>query len=263
MEDCLSTPDGRKITRLIVHGGGGRMGERVCALAMDDADVSLTAVVARGPRADLLRASTRSADTQTPRIVDSIGFLGEYRADVVVDFSSSDGTMSAVELARAADAALLVGTTGLGEEVVAALRREAARRAVLVAPNTSLGVAVLAELVGRAARSLTGYDMAIVESHHSAKRDAPSGTAKRLADAARRAGAPLQDDQILSLRGGDVVGEHVVRFAGPGEYVELTHRATSRDVFARGALRAAKWLHGRGPGWWTMEDALGIATVRG
>jgi 4-hydroxy-tetrahydrodipicolinate reductase len=184
---------------------------------------------------------------------------GVVAADVVIDFSSDSGALRALEAAERLGASLLVGTTALTEPTLAALRRGSESRAVLVSANTSLGVAVLAALVREAAAALgTGFAGAIVEAHHSAKKDAPSGTARRLADAARRAGAPLRDDQIVSVRGGDVVGEHTVRFAGPGEYIELTHRATTRDVFAVGALRAAKWLHGREPGWWAMEDVLGL-----
>ncbi|MBC8106802.1 MAG: 4-hydroxy-tetrahydrodipicolinate reductase, partial [Anaerolineae bacterium] len=110
------------------------------------------------------------------------------------------------------------------------------------------------------ARSLgAGYDISIVEAHHNKKKDAPSGTALRLAKAIEQSGTHVKSDQIVAMRGGDVVGEHTIRFAGEGEYVELTHRATSRDVFAHGALRAAVWLAHREPGWYTMEDVLGIA----
>jgi 4-hydroxy-tetrahydrodipicolinate reductase len=178
---------------------------------------------------------------------------------VVIDFSSDAGTHQALEAAQRSGAALLVGTTALQPATRDLLRAESSRRAVLLAPNTSLGVAALADLVRRAAAALSDFDCSIVEAHHNQKKDAPSGTALRLAQAARDAGARLPDEQVVAIRGGDVVGEHTVRFAGQGEYIELTHRATSRDLFVRGALHAAAWLHGRQPGWWTMEDALGFA----
>jgi 4-hydroxy-tetrahydrodipicolinate reductase len=125
-----------------------------------------------------------------------------------------------------------------------------------------MGVAVLAAAV-RTVAGLLGseYECSIVEAHHSKKKDAPSGTALRLAKAAREGGSALRDDQILAVRGGDVIGEHTVRFAGSGEYIEMTHRATSRDLFAMGALRAARWIAGRSPGWYTMEDVLGVGAV--
>src|SRR6185436_3136290 len=102
------------------------------------------------------------------------------------------------------------------------------------------------------------YRCSIVEAHHAAKKDAPSGTAIRLAKAARDAGANLPDDQILSIRGGDVIGEHTVRLSGPGEYIELTHRATTRDLFARGALQCAAWLREKPAGWYSVQDVVGL-----
>jgi 4-hydroxy-tetrahydrodipicolinate reductase len=235
------------------------MGARLCALARHDPSLALVGAAERAGDASIGR---ECAGEGSPRIAQTPSFSGGFHADVVVDFSSDDGALAALALASSCGAALLVGTTGLTRPTLDALRAASRDRAVLVAANTSLGVAVLADLVARAATNLPGYDVSIVEAHHSAKKDAPSGTAKRLAQAARDAGAPLQDDRVLSIRGGDVIGEHTVRFAGPGEYLELTHRATSRDVFARGALRAAKWLHARTAGWFTMEDVLGIGAGR-
>jgi 4-hydroxy-tetrahydrodipicolinate reductase len=121
----------------------------------------------------------------------------------------------------------------------------------------SLGVAVMARLSRLAATALgKAYHCSIVESHHINKKDAPSGTALRLADACREGGALLPDDQVLAIRGGDVIGEHTVRFAGTGEYLELTHRATTRDLFALGALRAASWIVGKPPGLYSIEDVV-------
>ncbi len=245
-------------TRLVIHGAAGRVGSRLCALARLDPACQLVGAfeydgsplagqaVPGGDTPDTLRFSTSVADAPA--------------CDVVIDFSSDDGARRALSIAERSGAALLVGTTALSPHTLDAIRRAAERRAVLVAANTSLGVAVLSHLVRDAARLLgPGFACSIVEAHHAAKQDAPSGTAKRLAEAARASGASLRDDQLVSIRGGDVVGEHTVRFAGPGEYLELIHRATTRDVFALGALRAARWLHGRPPGWWTIEDVLGLS----
>lgn len=240
------------------------MGARLCALAQEDPSFDLVgAVEARGSAAIGTPAGAgvgpAARGDRAVRVSDSSGFLRGFRADVVIDFSSEAGTREALAIARACGAALLVGTTALGAEALSALRAASGAGAVLVAANTSLGVGVLASLVTRAAAALPGYEVSIVEAHHSGKKDAPSGTAKRLAEAVRAGGGAMRDDQVLAMRGGDVVGEHTVRLAGAGEYVELTHRATSRDVFVRGALSAAAWLHGRAPGWYTMEDVLGIA----
>lgn len=251
----MSTRPDANPTRIIIFGASGRVGARLCALAQSDRSFALVGAVSRATDSPQHPALPTSARAVT---ADSTGVFGVSSADVVIDFSSDAGTRSALTLASRIGAALLVGTTALSPSTLAALREASLNSAVLVAPNTSLGVAALAALVNRAASMLAAFDCSIVEAHHSAKKDAPSGTAIRLASAARTGGASLPDAQIVSIRGGDVVGEHTVRFAGPGEYIELTHRATSRDVFARGALRAAAWLRGRAPGWWTMEDVLGL-----
>lgn len=248
-------------TRVIVVGAGGRMGSRVRALASADGAFALVGALVRGGPP---RVGEGVAPADAPGVArgaavkngDSAAIFGRSCADVVIDFSSESGVRDAIAVARRVGCALLVGTTGLSAETIAALRAESSARAVLVAANTSLGVAALCDLVRRASAVLTAYDCSIVESHHNQKKDAPSGTALRLAEAARLGGSAAP--QVVSLRGGDVVGEHTVRFAGAGEYVELTHRATSRDLFARGALHAAAWLKGRTAGWWTMEDVLGM-----
>lgn len=225
------------------------MGARIIALAREEACEVVASCDRRGAGA------SGAGGAEVARV----GALAQAPegVEVLVDFTSPAGTLEALKWAVFKGVPLLVGTTGLDEDALRAAREGASRTAVLVAPNTSLGVAVLADAVARAARRLgASYACSIVEAHHDKKKDAPSGTAKRLASAARSGGGQLRDDQILAIRGGDVVGEHTVRFAGAGEYLEFTHRATSRDLFARGALRAARWLRGRGPGWYTIEDTL-------
>jgi 4-hydroxy-tetrahydrodipicolinate reductase len=245
-------------TSLIVHGATGRMGARIVALASEDPSVRIVGAVARAgsPRLGTESGAPGVRIAIAPNDSDMAGFQG-----VLIDFSSDEGAMHAAALARGARCALLVGTTGLSERTIAALRETAAVCPVLLAPNTSLGVAVAAKIISELARALgPGFECSIVEAHHNRKKDAPSGTAIRLAVAVRSAGHELRDDQVVSIRGGDVIGEHTVRFAGPGEYIELTHRATTRDLFALGAIRAAKWLSQRRPGWYTIEDTLGIAS---
>ncbi len=130
----------------------------------------------------------------------------------------------------------------------------------MIAPNTSLGAAVLAHLAAEAARLLgSAYQVTLIETHHAAKRDAPSGTALRIAEALRRdAGVDLSPERIHAIRTGDVVGEHTVELAAAGERLRLCHIATTRDLFARGALEAAAWLIGRPPGLYTMEELAGL-----
>lgn len=173
--------------------------------------------------------------------------------DVAIDFSLPDGFDPLLALCRQRGAALVSGTTGLADAQREALAAAATDIAVLWAANFSLGVAVLEELVERAAGALAGWDCDIVETHHVHKKDAPSGTALALGVAVGSGGA---EPRYASLRAGDVVGEHLVQFTGAGERIELVHRATSRDVFARGALLAASRLRGRDPGAWRLRDLL-------
>lgn len=247
-------------TPIIVFGATGRTGSRVCALANERAEFPLLARVSRGASSANAPAPSPGARNDltplsTSNTQDLLRFKGIARA--IIDFSSEQGTLAASRASVDLGCAHLVATTALGSETLATLREASTRVPVLVAPNTSLGVSVLARLATQAARSLgSDYEVSIVEAHHSRKKDAPSGTALRLADAVRLGGMELKPDQVLAMRGGDVIGEHTIRFAGPGEYLELTHRATTRDLFALGALNAAAWLAQRPPGWYTLDNML-------
>ena len=197
-------------------------------------------------------------------------------ADIAIDFSQPHATRANIAACRAARKPLLIGTTGFAADVPEAELDAAAREIpLLVAPNTSLGVALLTELVRRAARALPPeFDIEVVEAHHRMKRDAPSGTALALARAAgdgrglppadavaamsaARVGPRRQGEiGFAVVRGGDIVGEHTVLFAGPGEELRLTHRAGDRAIFARGALRAGLWLLSQPPGRYGMSDII-------
>lgn len=250
----------RSTTPIIVFGASGRMGCRVCALASEDPECRLVAAVVRADSArvgQIVREASESALTFTNPL--NSRELCAVDGAVIVDFSSDAGASDALDLALASRAALLVGTTALTAPTIDRLRAASSTIPLLITPNTSIGVAAISDVVRSLARALgSSFDCSIVESHHVRKLDAPSGTALRLAESARAGGAKLRDDQVLAVRGGDVVGEHTIRFAGAGEYIEITHRATSRDLFANGALRAAKWLSRREPGWYTMQDVLKI-----
>jgi 4-hydroxy-tetrahydrodipicolinate reductase len=224
--------------RVLIHGASGRMGSALLRLAAERGDlVVVAAVSARG--AALAEAGAVPV-LPASRLAEVPAF------DVAVDFSLPEAFDPLLALCRERGAALVSGTTGLSGGQYSALDAAAARIAVLWAPNFSLGVAVLAELVRQAAAALPGWDADIVEAHHIHKKDAPSGTALHLGAAveAGRGRAP----HYASLRAGDIVGEHTVQLAGPGERLELVHRATNRDIFARGALEAALRMAGRGPG---------------
>lgn len=225
-------------TRFAIVGADGRMGQRIDALAIDDDAVHVAARITAGNSSESAQIST---------------------IDVIIDFSSEEGTRTAISIARATGAALLVGTTGLSREVDGALRELAKISAVLIAPNTSLGVAVTKRLARLAAELLgpSGWSVDIIESHHDRKKDAPSGTALALARALADGGMSLENRQIHAIRAGDTIGEHEIRFAGPSERIHIMHQAVTRDLFAAGALRGAKWLAGKPAGLYTMEDILG------
>jgi 4-hydroxy-tetrahydrodipicolinate reductase len=205
-------------------------------------------------------------------VVDDPAALRTARADVVIDFSAPGATLALAPIAAASGCAVVSGTTGLGDDARAALDRAAAHVPVLWEPNMSVGVHVLTELVRWAVVALGDWDVEVVETHHRAKVDAPSGTALRLADTVASArsgggrfvhgrqgkpGARGRDEiGMHAVRGGDVVGDHVVHLLGDGERLELAHRATSREVFAHGALRAARWIAGRPAGRYSLADVL-------
>lgn len=227
--------------RLLVHGARGRMGTRIAALARDDARFKLVAAHDIEDRAQ--------ADAIAPSAFDAI-----------IDFSSSEGALHAAELAIKHRAALVVGTTGLSSNFLEFIEVAARSTPVMIAANTSLGVAVLNHLAAEAARLLgSDFDVDLIEAHHAMKRDAPSGTALRLRDALRHeADVELPDERIHSIRAGDIIGEHTIQFSGPGEKIKIFHSATNRDLFARGALRAAAWLRGKPPGRYTIEQSFGL-----
>jgi len=220
------------------------MGQSLLRLAADAPSLQVVAAVQR-------RIGQRVVDGVPHFASSEMG--GVPRFDAAIDFSLPEGFDPVLALCLARGAAFVSGTTGLSGQQRAALEQAATRIPVLWASNFSLGVAVLDELVERAAAALPGWDCDIVESHHVQKKDAPSGTALSLGEAAGRGGA---QPRYASLRAGDIVGEHLVQFAGMGERIELVHRATSRDIFARGALHAASRLAGRAPGLYRVRDVL-------
>lgn len=232
--------------RLLIHGASGRMGQALLRLSADHPD-----------QLHVVAAVTGRAPSQ--RVVDGVPHFaaseltGTPPFDVAIDFSLPEGFDAIVALCVERGSALVSGTTGISAAQRGALQTAATRIPLSWASNFSLGVAVLDELVERAAQALAGWDCDIVESHHTRKLDAPSGTALTLGAAAGRGGS---EPRYASLRAGDIVGEHLVQFTGPGERIELIHRATNRDIFARGALFAATRLAGRPAGSYRVRDLL-------
>jgi len=198
------------------------------------------------------------------------------QSDVVIDFTIAMGTQTLLENALQNPTPLVIGTTGLDEHQFNLLKEAATLMPILYSTNMSLGVAVLNRLVELASKSLSDFDIEIVEQHHRYKKDAPSGTALTLGEhAARGRGLNLDDVRvsgrngligertkdeiaIMALRGGDIVGRHTVGFYNDGEFIEMNHTATSRDTFAKGAIKAAKWITKQPNGLYTISDCLGL-----
>jgi len=263
--------------RLALFGAVGRMGKRVAALAGEHGCRVVGALVEpvdAQPGRTLYQAVPELATDHDVMLTadPAVALAG---AEVVVDFALASGLRARLDAVKAARVAYVLGTTGLSAADQALLDAASQSIPLLWAPNMSQGVAALLELVQRAVAALPGFEIEVHELHHHHKADAPSGTAVALAEAAAAA-RPTHDAELLlcrgrnpgarkpteigvvATRGGDVVGEHTVFLFGAGERVELTHRATSRDIFAHGALRAARFLAGRTAGRYIVADVLGV-----
>jgi 4-hydroxy-tetrahydrodipicolinate reductase len=261
-----------KPLRLAVVGASGRMGRRVVGLA-PEYGLSVVRAISRGAAgqdAGMIAGLGAPLGVLLQRDVSAL-LSGGF--DVVVDFSSPSMTLELAQVVMSTGAALVSGTTGLGTEGERALEEASRRVAVLCEPNMSFGVHVLVELVKRAAMDLgADFDVEVSETHHRMKADAPSGTAGRLVSALLEARGPdarvvhgrhgrpgpraSGEIAVHALRGGDVIGDHTVHFLGAGERLELTHRATDRDLFVRGALRAASFVAGKAPGRYRIADVV-------
>jgi len=262
--------------RVGINGAAGRMGRRLVALVSERDDMIVVAA---------LECDDSSALDRDAGQVAGIGPINvpvtteiEARVHVLIDFSSPDSTVARARECAKAEIALVVGTTGLDAKQVSALDAAARTVPCVYAPNMSVGVNVLAKLVKLAAHMLgPDFDVEVIETHHRFKKDAPSGTALKLARAAAEgldrefdeAGVygrhgivgerTAQEIGVHAVRAGDIAGEHTVLFGALGEHVELKHSAHNRDTFVRGALRAARFIAGKKPGMYTMEDVLGIS----
>lgn len=246
-------------TPIIITGSKGRMGQNILAAAGQDKDITVVAAVDReDPFKEHLKPGV-----------------------VIIDFTVHTATPKLIEAALAVGCPMVIGTTGFTYDEKKVIKNAAAKLPIVLAPNMSVGVNLLftlAQIVTSILRE--GYDIEIIERHHRHKKDAPSGTAAHLAEIIAQTKG-LQHNKIVkhgrygegtertrdeigvhSLRGGDWVGEHTVVFASDGDLVEITHKAHSRDIFARGALLAAKWVSAAGPGLYEMADVLGLQVSR-
>lgn len=267
------------MTPLVIHGAAGRMGRRLVALAAADNALALAGALDYAGHPELGQDAGRVAgagDLGVPLSATLGEAGGMLPGAVLIDFSLPAGFRNAVALCRERGLPMVVGTTGLDDADHALIDDLARAVPVLQATNFSLVVNVLWKLAEQAASLLDGYDIEVLESHHHGKQDAPSGTAHTLVEHLCKAtDRSVQDDVVYTrhgddaprkpneitvqtLRLGDDPGQHTAYFAGPGERLELKHVSTSRDSYALGALRAAKWLAQQKPGRYTMGDVLGV-----
>jgi len=260
------------MTKIAITGAAGRMGRRVAALAIES------------ERFDIVSAMESAGHEAIGRDLGELAGVGTFGVgvtetmdgwpDVLIDFSSSKGMMHWLEVCGEHDVPMVIGTTGLTDSQLAAIADAAGRIAIVRSANMSVGVNLLLRLVGEVARALgDDYDVEISETHHRFKKDAPSGTALELGRAICAAKGAEPDERLVygregesprrageigihALRVGDTVGEHTVYFGDLGETVSLGHVAHTRDTFARGALRAARWVVGHTAGLYSMQDVL-------
>lgn len=263
--------------RAVVTGVSGRMGSTLVRMIRDEKGMAVAGGTERAG------SSSLGVDVGTAARLDALGVpvladLGEAleqgKAQVVIDFTSAEASLVHARLCADRGVPMVVGSTGFSVAQRSELKALSHRVAMVVAPNTSIGVNLVVKMAGVLARALgEDFDVEVLETHHRLKKDAPSGTALRLAEELASALGRGSTDFALSrqgqvgprskreigiqaIRGGDVVGDHTVFFLGDGERVELTHRATSRDTFAHGAIRAARWVAERSPGLYDMLDVL-------
>ena len=263
---------------VVVAGAYGRMGSRIVACMREAPDLGLVAA---------LEAPGHPAAGRDAGEVAGVGTMGVSigadpaaaiaRDRVLVEFSAPEPTLEHLRRAAEVGARAVIGTTGFTPAQRAEIGELARRTAIMLSPNMSIGVTLALQMLATMARALgDDYDVEITEIHHRFKKDAPSGTALRMAEVVAEAlgrdlssvgvygrqGVPGERTEkeiaVMSLRSGDVVGEHTVSFSTLGERLELTHRAHNRDTFARGALRALRWIGARPPGLYSMQDVLGL-----
>jgi 4-hydroxy-tetrahydrodipicolinate reductase len=266
------------MVRAAVAGIAGRMGSRIAQLVRESDGIGLAGVFEH-PAHPAVGKDVAEVIGGSPGGIKICGNINEVlgEADVVIDFTNASASLGHLQAAAAKKVPMVVGSTGFSAEQMAQARELSRNIPCVLTPNMSMGVNVLFKVVADVTRLLgSGFDVEIVEAHHRLKKDAPSGTALKLAQIV--AGAlereldqvgvfarhgligerTSQEIGIQTLRGGDIVGEHTVMFAGLGERIELTHRAHSRDNFARGAVRAALWVVRQPPGLYDMQNVLGI-----
>lgn len=265
--------------KAIVAGAAGRMGARIINVLVASEGIQLAAALERKGHSLAGQDACRLAGipSSSPALITDDLSAALSAGDVLIDFTVPEATLEHIKACAELGKAIVIGTTGFTKEQLAEIDTCAKKIPCMLSPNMSIGVNLCFKILAELAQAIgNDYDMEIVEAHHRLKKDAPSGTALKMAQVLAKAvdrnleevgvyarkgmigERSKKEIGIQTLRGGDIVGDHTVMFAGIGERIELTHRATSRDTFAAGAVRAAKWLVGKKPGLYDMQDVLGL-----
>ena len=267
-----------KPLRLTIAGASGRMGRMLIETVLQSPDCQLAGALDRADSAALgLDASAFLGRSSGVLITQDVR-VGLLSADVLIDFTRPEGTLAHLAICRELGVKAVIGTTGFDPEQMVQVRAMATDIGIVMAPNMSVGVNVVLKLLDVAARALNeGYDIEIIEAHHRHKVDAPSGTALKMGEVVAEAlGRDLKTCAVYgregvtgerdpstigfaTIRGGDIVGDHTVLFAGTGERIEITHKSSSRLTYAQGSLRAARFLASHGAGLYDMNDVLGLS----
>jgi 4-hydroxy-tetrahydrodipicolinate reductase len=262
--------------KLAIAGASGRMGRMLIETALSEPDATVVAALDRPDSPDIGRDCAEFLGRATGARV-TADLAAVAGSDVLIDFTRPEATLAHLDACVAAGVNVVIGTTGFDEAGKAAIRRASERIGVVFSPNMSVGVNATFKLLEMAAKMLNpGYDIEVIEAHHRHKVDAPSGTALKMGETIAQAlGRNLADIAVYAreghtgerkagtigfatVRGGDIVGDHTVLFAGTGERIEITHRSSSRMTYAAGSMRAARFLLGRKKGLFDMSDVLGI-----
>lgn len=266
------------MVKAAVTGAAGRMGARIIGIIGNTEGIELVGAIEHDEHYALGKDAGEVAGVGTLGVKISSDVDAVMKeADVIIDFTFPDVTIENLTAVSKHGKAAVIGSTGFSASEMEEVKKLAANIPCIIAPNMSMGVNLMLKLVAEAARALgNDFDIEMVETHHKLKKDAPSGTAMKLAEVAAEAvgrslsevgvferhgmiGARSKEEiGVQTLRGGDVVGDHTVYFYGTGERLEITHRATSRDTFATGAVKGALWIAGKKPGIYDMQDVLGL-----
>lgn len=261
------------VVRVVVSGACGKMGERIISLISQDKGIELVGAIEDPSHPSIGKVTKEGVSIDKDEALE--GLLKE--AEILIEFTNPVATLSHLEVCKDMGKGGVIGTTGLDEGGLRRIREASTFIPIIISPNMSLGVNLLFNIAARITKALGWeYDIEIIEAHHHYKKDAPSGTALRLGEViASSLGRDLKDVAVYGrkgtvgqrgkeeigfsvIRAGDIIGEHTILFATEGERIEITHRAHSRDTFARGAIKAAKFLKGLSPGLYDMEDVLGL-----